>query len=47
VTVKIFDDEEYEKNEDFFITLNEPALTRRGSGKSWCIHCLTVSHSAE
>ena len=33
IKVRIFDDEEYEKNEVFSIELGEPYLTRRGSGK--------------
>lgn len=32
IIVRIFDDEEYEKNEDFYVELGEPSLTRRGSG---------------
>ena len=32
IKVRIFDDEEYEKNEEFYVELGEPSLTRRGSG---------------
>ncbi|XP_052769967.1 sodium/calcium exchanger 1-like isoform X2 [Mya arenaria] len=31
IKIHIIDDEEYEKNEDFIVTLGEPSLTRRGS----------------
>ncbi|XP_052275965.1 sodium/calcium exchanger 3-like isoform X3 [Dreissena polymorpha] len=31
ITIRIFDDEEYEKNEDFIVQLGEPYLARRGS----------------
>ena len=30
--MRIFDDEEYEKNEVFYIEMDEPRLIRRGSG---------------
>ncbi|XP_045175508.1 sodium/calcium exchanger 1-like isoform X3 [Mercenaria mercenaria] len=33
ISIRIYDDEEYEKNEEFFVELGEPSLTRRGSGK--------------
>lgn len=32
IKVKIIDDEEYEKNETFYVELDEPILVRRGSG---------------
>ncbi|XP_045175491.1 sodium/calcium exchanger 1-like isoform X1 [Mercenaria mercenaria] len=31
ISIRIYDDEEYEKNEEFFVELGEPSLTRRGS----------------
>lgn len=32
INIKIFDDEEYEKNEEFYLVLDEPCLLRKGSG---------------
>ena len=32
IKVRIIDDEEYEKNETFYIELGEPRLVRTGSG---------------
>lgn len=32
IIIKIFDDEEYEKNEEFYLVLDEPCLLRKGSG---------------
>jgi len=34
ITVHIIDDEEYEKDETFYIEIGEPRLLRRGSGKT-------------
>lgn len=35
ILLKIFDDEEYEKNETFQIHLDEPSIVRRGSGNQF------------
>lgn len=32
IRIRIYDDEEYEKNEVFYIELDEPCLLRKGSG---------------
>lgn len=40
IKIRIYDDEEYEKNEDFFVQLGEPYLTRRGSDEDIEIHYL-------
>ena len=47
IKVRIFDDEEYEKNEVFSIELGEPYLTRRGSGKGFHhFSTLTYKHTS-
>lgn len=35
ILLKIYDDEEYEKNETFQIHLDEPSIVRRGSGNQF------------
>ena len=50
--MRIYDDEEYEKNEVFYIEMDEPRLIRRGSGegldlmilKNYDIHVYRINY---
>lgn len=46
VRVRVVDDEEYEKNETFFIWLDEPYLVKKPTGRLWDLcHCPHGRHS--